>query len=191
MWVVCAAPIAWLAYQVWWGSGLGANPIEKLTHVTGRWALVLLLATLAVTPLRRLTGFNRIIRVRRLLGLWAFAYVCAHFSVYLFDQVFGWSPADALRFVGEDIAERPYITVGFSALVLLIPLAITSTRGWIRRLGKRWQALHRLVYPAGGLAVLHFYWKVKADTFWPLLAAVVLAALLGLRAVWWRKRRRA
>lgn len=181
VWGVFLTPLVWLAYQVRFGDGLGANPIEAMTHVTGRWALGALLATLAVTPIRRLTGFNPLIKLRRLLGLWAFAYVSVHFGVYLFDQVYGWPLGTAWEFVLEDIAERTYITAGFTAFVLLIPLAVTSTRGWIRRLGKRWQKLHRLVYVAGVLGVVHFYWKVKADTFWPLVAAALLAVFFGVR----------
>jgi len=175
IWILGLTPLAWGV----WGfvyDGLGANPVEALLHVAGRWALTFLLLGLAVTPIRRMTGWNRIIKVRRLLGLFAFFYALLHFLVYLgLDQGFAWS------FILEDIAERPFITVGFIALVLLAPLAVTSTRGWIRRLGRRWQLLHRLVYPAAGLAVLHFYWKVKADTFWPLVAAVILGLLLLFR----------
>jgi sulfoxide reductase heme-binding subunit YedZ len=160
--------------------GLGANPIEAILHVSGRWALAFLLLSLAVTPVRRITGWHRVIGLRRLLGLFAFFYAALHFLIYLgLDQGFAWS------FIGEDIAERPFITVGFAALVLLTPLAVTSTRGWIRRLGKRWQLLHRLVYPAAALGVLHFYWKVKADTFWPLIVAFILGALLLARTPRW------
>jgi len=181
VWAVFLTPLLWLVVQARFGEGLGANPIEAMTHVTGRWALVALLATLAITPVRRLTGFNPVIKLRRLVGLWAFAYVTVHFSIYVFDQVYGWPVATAWQFVLEDIAERTYITAGFTAFVLLIPLAVTSTRGWIRRLGKRWQKLHRLVYAAGALGVVHYYWKVKADTFWPLVAALLLAIFLGVR----------
>lgn len=168
-------PAIWLGSQTV-ADGLGANPIEALLHLTGRWGLAFLLLGLAVTPLRRLTGWGRLIRVRRLLGLFAFFYLTLHFSIYLgVDQGFAW------EFIAEDITERPFITVGFAAFVLLIPLAVTSTRGWIRRLGRRWQLLHRLVYPAAILGVVHFYWKVKADTYWPLVAGGVLGALLLAR----------
>jgi sulfoxide reductase heme-binding subunit YedZ len=137
-----------------------------------------------VTPIRRLTGWNRIIKTRRLLGLFAFFYLCLHLLVYLgLDQGFGWS------YIAEDILERPFITSGMAAFLLLVPLAVTSTRGWIRRLGKRWQKIHRLVYPAVALGVLHFYWKVKADTFWPLAAALVLAMLFLARVPWTRNRK--
>jgi len=179
IWVVGLAPLTWGVWGVF-NDGLGANPIEAILHVSGRWALAFLLLSLGVTPLRRVTGWHRVIRVRRLLGLFAFFYAVLHFLIYLgVDQGFAWG------FIWEDIAERPFITVGFAALLLLFPLAVTSTRGWIRRLGKRWQRLHRLVYPAAALGVLHFYWKVKADTFWPLVAAFVLGALLLARVPRW------
>lgn len=159
--------------------GLAAEPVKDITHRTGWWALALLLATLAVTPLRRLTGWNPLIRVRRMLGLFAFAYATIHLLIY-----FGLDQAFSLAYIGEEIAERPYITVGFTAWLLLLPLAVTSTKGWIRRLGRRWQALHRLVYPAAALGVLHFYWLVKADTREPLLFAAILAILLGARVAY-------
>jgi sulfoxide reductase heme-binding subunit YedZ len=181
VWLLGLAPLGWAAWA-FYSDALGANPIEALLHVLGRWALAFLLLGLAVTPVRRVTGWSRVIKVRRLLGLFAFFYGVLHFLVYLgLDQGFAWS------FILEDIGERPFITVGFLALVLLVPLAVTSTRGWIRRLGRRWRLLHRLVYPAAALAVLHFYWKVKADTFWPLVAAGVLFALLVARVPGWRE----
>lgn len=169
-----------LARLAWWLRegvfGLGANPIERLLHHTGWWALVLLLVTLAVTPLRRLTGLNELIRVRRPLGLFAFFYATLHFAVYLgLDQVFAWD------FILEDLAERPFITVGFLAWLVLVPLAVTSTRGWIRRLGKRWTLLHRLIYVASGLGVVHFYWRVRADDTVPLLFGAAFVVLMGLR----------
>jgi sulfoxide reductase heme-binding subunit YedZ len=163
--------------------GLGADPVAALTHATGDWALRLLLLSLAMTPLRRLTGQPWPIRFRRLVGLYAFFYACLHLSVYLVLDLQGfWTQ------IFEDIAKRPYITVGFSAWLLLLPLALTSTRGWIRRLGRRWGQLHRLVYVAAALAVLHFLWLVKSDLREPLVYAAVLAVLLGLR-LWWRLRR--
>ena len=183
IWVLGLAPLGW---GVWafFSDGLGANPVEALLHAAGRWALAFLLLGLAVTPVRRFTGWGRIIKVRRLLGIFAFFYAATHLLVYLgLDQGFAWS------FILEDIVERPFITVGFAAFLLLLPLAGTSTRGWIRRLGRRWQLLHRLVYPAAGLAALHFYWKVKADTFWPLLVAALLAVLLLARVRWPTKKR--
>lgn len=142
----------------------------------GWWGLVFLVASLAVTPVRRLTGWNRIIRWRRFLGLWAFAYLTSHFLTYLvLDQFFAW------EFIIEDIVERPFILSGFAAWLLLIPLAATSTKGWIRRLGKRWTRLHRLVYVSAVLGLLHFYWKVKADTREPLVFAMIVLALFILR----------
>jgi sulfoxide reductase heme-binding subunit YedZ len=181
VWVVGLAPLFWTAVR-FFSDGLGANPVETLLHYQGRAALVLLLLTLAVTPVRRFTGWNRVIKARRPLGLFSFFYASLHLAIYLgLDQGLAWG------FILEDVVERPYITVGFGSFLLLTPLALTSTRGWIRRLGKRWQRLHRLVYPAAGLAVLHFYWKVKADTFWPLVAAGVLALLLLARLPWVRR----
>jgi sulfoxide reductase heme-binding subunit YedZ len=155
----------------------GANPVETLTHHTGLWGLRLLLLTLAVTPLRRLTGWNWLLRFRRMLGLFAFFYVCLHLGVYLvFDHFFDWQG------IGADILKRPYITVGFLAFLLLIPLAVTSTNSMIRRLGgRRWQRLHRLVYVIGVLAVLHFAWLVKADLLQPAIYGLILAVLLGYR----------
>ena len=168
--------------------GLGANPIEAITHSTGEWGLRLLLVTLAVTPLRKLTDWNRIVQFRRMLGLFAFFYACLHVTTYLFlDQFFDW------RAMIEDVIERPYITAGLSAFVLLVPLAVTSTNRWMRRLGRNWSRLHRLVYPAAIIAVIHFLWLVKADSLEPGIYAVVLALLLGARLIpdgWRRKRRR-
>ena len=154
---------------------LTANPIEDLTLRTGWWAITLLMVTLAITPVRRLTGWNRLVQYRRMLGLFAFFYASLHVAVY-----FGLDQLLSFEYIAEDILDRPYITVGFTAWLLLVPLAITSTRGWIRRLGKRWQKLHRLVYVSAALAVLHFLWLVKADTREPLIYAAVLGILLAL-----------
>jgi sulfoxide reductase heme-binding subunit YedZ len=185
VWVGSLAPAGWLALG-YVRDGLGVNPIEKLTHVTGMTALVLLLVTLAVTPLRRLTAWNPLIRVRRLLGLFAYAYAVLHFGIWMVLDL-----GLRLDWVWEDIVERPYITVGFSALVVLTPLAVTSTRGWIRRLGRRWALLHRGIYVAAGLGVIHYYWLVKADVRLPLLLAAILALLLGFRGwAWWARTRR-
>jgi methionine sulfoxide reductase heme-binding subunit len=173
-WLIGAVPLAWLAVRVA-TDGLGAEPIEEATHITGFSALSLLMATLAISPLRRVEGLNGLIGARRSLGLSAFAYACLHFAIYLLDQGF------ALRFIVEDVAERWWVTVGFTALLLLTPLAITSTRGWIRRLGKRWQKLHRLVYLAAGLGVLHFFLLVKEDIRRPVLFVAVFALLIALR----------
>ena len=175
----CLAPAAWVAWQALFGD-LGANPIETVTHVTGEWGLRLLLASLAVTPLRRLAGWHLIATQRRTLGLFAFAYVAAHFFI--------WSVLDNgldLASIAEDIGKRPFVTLGLAAFVLLIPLAATSTRASIRRLGKRWIRLHQLVYVAATLGVLHFFWLVKKDLRPPLVYAAVLVLLLGMR-IWWR-----
>ncbi len=159
-------------------AGLGANPIEEVTHVTGAWSLRLLLATLAVTPLRRLSGWSALAPLRRTLGLAAFGYVCLHLLTYVvLDQFFDG------RAIVEDVLERRYITAGFAGFLCLLPLAITSTRSWKRRLGARWVKLHRLVYVAAGLGVVHYLWLVKSDLREPLLYAGVLALLLGSR--WW------
>jgi len=169
------APMGWLIFTALSGA-LSADPIKELTHQTGLWALRILLLTLAVTPLRLLTGRGWLIRYRRLLGLTAFFYVCIHLAIYIFlDLGLYWS--DLLA----DIAKRPYITVGFSAFLLLVPLALTSTRGMMRRLGRRWVKLHRLIYLIAPLAVLHFLWQVKADTREPLIYAAILFVLLVIR----------
>ena len=184
IWVAGVAPalrLAWLGAH----DGLGANPIEELEHQTGLAALCLLLATLAVTPLRRV-GFAALAPFRRRLGLLSFAYVLVHFSLWIgFDN--GLDPAAIV----EDIAKRPYVTAGFAAFVLLVPLAVTSTRGAVRRLGRRWVQLHRLVYPAACLAVVHYLWLVKKDLRPPLEFAAVLAVLLVARLVIPRSRARA
>ena len=180
IWLIGLAPPVWLTTALFRRT-LGINPVETIILVEGRWTLVFLLATLAVTPIRRLTGWNRIVQLRRLLGLFAFFHACVHCLSYVgIDHFF------ALSIIVEDVLERRYITAGFTALVLLVPLAVTSTKGWIRRLGKRWQRLHRLSYVAASLGVLHFYWKVKADTFWPLVAAVTLAGLFAVRLAYRR-----
>ncbi|HEX9625504.1 MAG TPA: protein-methionine-sulfoxide reductase heme-binding subunit MsrQ [Acidiferrobacterales bacterium] len=176
LFLACLVPLALLGVDAW-HDRLGANPIETITHVTGDWTLRLLLITLGVTPLRRLTGWNALLRLRRMLGLFAFFYACLHFSTWLvLDQFFYWPG------IVEDIAERPFITVGFASFLMLIPLAVTSTNGMVRRLGaKRWQALHRLVYAIAIGGVLHFLWLVKKDLTEPLLYAAILAVLLGYR----------
>lgn len=175
VWALGLAPLALLARRAL-GPGLGANPIEAVILHLGRWALILLLATLAVTPLRRMTGWNPLIQARRPLGLFAFLYVVLHLLAYVgLDQFFAW------HYILKDVYKRPYVTVGTAALLLLLPLALTSTKSSIRRLGKRWTTVHRLIYPAAALAVVHFYWKVKADERDPLLFAAILAGLLLLR----------
>ncbi|CRI67639.1 Sulfoxide reductase, heme-binding subunit YedZ [Thiocapsa sp. KS1] len=158
---------------------LGPNPVEAITHFTGDWTLRLLLATLAITPLRRLTGQVWLVRYRRMLGLFAFFYAVLHVTTYLWlDRFFD------LGTIAEDVLKRPYITVGFAAFVLMVPLAITSTQGWIRRLGRRWKTLHRAVYAIGVLGVLHYLWLVKADLLQPVIYGVILAVLLGMRVPW-------
>ena len=184
LFVVCLMPLVLL---VWRGfnSGLTANPIEFITHTTGWWTLAFLLITLSVTPLRRMLDMPWLLRLRRMLGLFAFFYACLHFLTWLVvDQFFDW---DAIV---KDIIKRPYITVGFSAFVLLLPLAATSTHAMVRRLGAaRWQALHRAVYVIAILGVVHFWWLVKKDIREPLAFAGVLLVLLGARLVFaWRKR---
>ena len=159
---------------------LGANPIEEVTHATGQWALRFLLLTLAVTPLRRLAGWSRLVTLRRTLGLMAFGYATLHMLTY-----FGLDHFFDLRAALEDVLERRYVTAGMAAYLCLVPLAITSTNRMVRRLGRRWKTLHRLVYAAAILAVIHFLWLVKADLREPGLYAAVLALLLGYRA--WRR----
>ena len=176
------AILAWQFVDVWrtGSNALGADPVAEIEHRLGLWALRLLMFTLAVTPLRQLTGQNILVRFRRMLGLYTFAYATLHFSAYLVLDLRGYW---ALIF--EEIAKRPYITVGFAAWLLLLPLAITSTTGWIRRLGRNWARLHKLAYAVGVLAVLHFWWLVKSDIREPLLYAVFLSVLLGWRA--WKR----
>jgi len=173
--VICLIPFGQLLYRAY-TNDLRANPIDTITRFTGSWSLFILLATLAVTPLRRITGRNDLIRYRRMLGLFAFFYAALHFSTYMvLDLYFDFSA------IAKDILKRPYITVGFSALVLMISLAATSTSGMIRRLGKRWQQLHYLVYVIAILGVIHFYWLVKSDISRPAQYGLVLVLLLGFR----------
>ena len=163
---------------------LGANPIEFITHETGTFALTFLIVTLAVTPIRRLSGWHEIIRLRRMLGLFAFFYASLHLLTWaILDQFF-----DVAAMV-EDVVKRPYITVGMIGFVCMVPLAITSTTAMMRRLGRRWQTLHRLTYVAAIAGVVHFWWLVKADLTEPQRWAAVLTVLLGVRA-WWALRRR-
>ena len=184
LWIACLGPAAWLVHAAL-TDGLGANPIEKITLVTGKTALTILLVTLAVTPFRRVSRWNPVIQLRRPLGLFAFFYVVLHLLTYVtLDLYFDFAA------VGEDILKRPYITVGFAAFVLLIPLAVTSTKGWIRKLGRRWQTLHTLVYVSAVLAVLHFFWKTKADFREVGVYAAVLIVLLVSRVPEWIRRRK-
>lgn len=180
-WVIGVVAFLPVVRMVWQGAtdALGANPIAEVLNRLGFWTLVSLMASLAMTPLKIVTGWSWPIALRRLLGLLAFAYVCLHFGVYLgVDQFFD------LAEIGRDIVKRPFITVGFAAFVLLIPLAVTSTAGMLKRLGaRRWKRLHRLVYLVGVLGVIHFLWRVKSDTRQPLIFAAVLAVLLGVRVI--------
>ena len=178
----CLIPLVLLVIDAIRGN-LGVNPIETITHQTGLWALRFLLITLAMSPLRSIGSVNWPLQLRRMLGLYAFFYSFLHLTTYIvLDQFFDW-PA-----VVADIVKRPYITVGFSAFVLLIPLAVTSTNGMVRRLGRRWKPLHRLTYVIGILAVVHFLWLVKADLLEPVIYGSILAALLIWRIPPVRKR---
>jgi methionine sulfoxide reductase heme-binding subunit len=188
--VASLIPAALLVHDIFWG-GLGANPVEEITHRTGFWGLTFLMITLSVTPVQRVTGMGALSTLRRPLGLFAFFYVVLHFTMYAVDQTYlsglGLSPSA----IAEDVAKRPYITVGFTALLLLIPLALTSTKGWIKRLGSgRWRSLHQLIYVAAALGVFHFLWLVKADTRQPVIFGIVLVVLLALRLVVKRIRKR-
>ena len=181
LFALCLIP----AFLLWRGfemDSLGANPIEAITRNTGEWTLRFLLITLCVTPLRKYSGWHWVVRLRRMLGLFAFAYGAAHLSTYLWlDQFFDWQA------IAKDILKRPFITVGFAALVLMTPLALTSSNFAIRKLGgRRWQSLHRAIYPIAMLGCIHFWWLVKKDVTEPLIYSVILAVLLGLRA-WWRE----
>jgi sulfoxide reductase heme-binding subunit YedZ len=175
VWLLGLAPAAWL---VWRGftDRLGANAIEEVLHRLGDTSLIMLLVALSITPVRRLTGWNILAPLRRPIGLFAFFYLTTHFLWYaVIDEGL------AFEFIIEDVIERPYILAGFTGWLLLIPLAITSTKGWIRRLKKNWLRLHRLVYVSTGLGLLHFYWQVKADTYWPIVAITVMVVLMLLR----------
>ena len=171
-------PLFWLGWRAW-HQNLTANPIEFITHFTGDWTIRFLVFTLAVTPLRKLLALPDLIRFRRMIGLYAFFYGTLHFITYIWlDKFFD------LPEMLKDVAKRPYITAGFTAFVLMIPLAVTSTAGWIRRMGgKRWQMLHRLVYVSAIAGVVHYYWLVKSDIRLPAMYGAFVAVLLGYRAV--------
>jgi sulfoxide reductase heme-binding subunit YedZ len=205
--IVFLAALAPAVYLVWAilpmlglttsGPDLGADPLKEITHETGDWTLRFLCITLAITPLRKVTGWNPVIKFRRMAGLFAFFYGSLHFLIYAIADRFAslvdfpqgivsWDTAHRwFLAVADDITKRPYITVGFTALVLMVPLAVTSTTGWIRRLGgKRWNRLHRLVYVSAVLGVIHYWWLVKADIRRPLEYGIVVATLLIVR-LWW------
>jgi len=183
--LVCLIPLGML---VWRGlnNGLGANPVEFIQLTTGRWTLRFLVFTLCVTPFRKVLKLPDLIRFRRMLGLFAFSYLCIHFLTYLvLDQSLD------LSAIWKDVAKRPFVTVGFLGFLLLLPLAITSTAGWIRRLGgKRWQALHRAIYFAAVCGVIHYYWKVKSDVRMPLFYGALVGILLLWRLGDWLFKRR-
>lgn len=175
LWILGLAPLAYLLERVRQGD-LGFDPIRTITHFTGRTAIIILFITLTVTPIRRLTRWNPLIKVRRLIGNFAFFYALIHFLIYaVFDREL------SVAGLGEDIAKRPWITVGFTVFLILLTLAITSPQAMVRRLGKRWQTLHRLIYVAAGLAVLHFTLAQKKDIRLPLIYGAVLAVILGSR----------
>ena len=190
----CLVPLGIIAWKFFgphpadmttWGAGLGPNPVEALEHGTGDWTLRFLLITLAITPLRKILRVPALIKFRRMFGLFAFFYGCLHFATYIgVDKFFN------VHEIFADVVKRKYITVGFAAFVLLIPLAVTSTAGWIRRLGgKRWQALHRLIYISAIAGVIHYLWLVKLDIRTPMEYEAILILLLGYRAfVWLRPR---
>ena len=190
-----AAPAGWLVWAAL-GGHLSANPLSDITNQTGDWAIRFLCITLALTPVRRLTGWNALAKFRRMAGLYAFFYGTLHFLTYVIadrfagldfpDGIASWTTAISLaKSVGEDISKRPFITIGFAAWSTMLPLAVTSTAGWIRRLGgRRWNRLHKLVYATGLLAVAHYWWLVKADVRRPLTYGAIVVALLVARAAW-------
>ena len=199
--VVSLGPAAWLVWAALTGN-LSANPLSDLTNETGVWTLRFLCITLSLTPLRRLTGWNTVVRFRRMAGLFAFFYGTLHFLTYVIaDRFAGLDFPDGfiavstarnlVKSIGEDIYKRPFITIGFSAWLTMVPLALTSTAGMIRRLGgRRWNLLHRLVYLTATLGVVHYWWLVKADVSRPRIYAIVVALLLGFRVYWSRMRAR-
>jgi len=188
--LACGIPLAWVLAAIGNATGslhlpvpgLGADPVRRMLGIFGHSALNLLLVTLCVSPLRTLTGNAQLLRLRRMLGVWAFTYALLHFLTYVGPfQGFSWSA------IVKDLVKRPYITIGFTALLILLALAITSTNGWMRRLRRRWQSLHRLVYVATALGVWHYWWQVKKDIREPLVYAALAAVLLGWRL--WRRQR--
>ena len=184
MFLICLMPFAWLAWRTLHGD-LGPVPYEELEKQTGRWTMRILAVTLAITPARRLLGWNAAIRYRRMLGLFVFFYACVHLTAYLYIDM-----QLIASDIVEDIIKHKYITIGMFAFLTLIPLALTSTKGSIRRLGRRWQKLHRLVYVTAFAATVHYLWAVKKDTFLPLVYLAIFTALLGYRLVMWQRSRR-
>ena len=177
--LACLMPVANMAFGGF-RAQLGANPIEAITHETGDWTMILIMTTLAITPLRRITGINELISFRRMIGLFAFFYGTLHFITYIWlDKFFAWHE------IVKDVYKRPFITAGFTAFVLMIPLAVTSTKGWIRRLGKRWTMLHRLIYVSAIAAVVHYIWLTKRDEAKPYFYAFILSILLLWRIGAW------
>lgn len=178
----CLFHITYLTFGVFYDY-LGANPIEALTHTTGEWGLYCLLATLAITPLRRIFRWNVLARFRRMLGLVSFFYVTLHLAIFMvFDHVFDWVS------IIEDILERPYITVGVAAFLILLPLAVTSFNAFQRKMGKYWVRLHQCVYLAAILGVVHYWWLVKADIFWPFIYGMILTVLLACRVYFFSRK---
>lgn len=185
LFIACLIPLARLGWGLW-DDRLGANPIEFITRSLGTWTLNFLLITLAVSPLRKLSGWHWLLRLRRMLGLFAFFYAVLHLATYLWlDQFFDWQA------ILKDILKRPFITVGMSAFVLLVPLAATSNQAMIRRIGgRRWQQLHRAIYVIAIFGVVHYWWLVKQDVTLPALYAALLVLLLGVRTLWREQERR-
>jgi sulfoxide reductase heme-binding subunit YedZ len=193
--LACCAPLGWIVWRAF--TQQLVDPIQDITHFTGDWTIRFLLITLAVTPVRRLTKQYQFIQFRRMLGLFAFFYGCLHLLTWVvLDKVLALQALGDLHFgslvqqMAIDIAKRRFITVGMIGLGLMVPLAITSTKGWIRRLGKRWQKLHRLIYFSAIAGVIHYWWLVKADTSLPRLYALILTGLLAIRIIFWAQQRR-
>ena len=184
--LLCLSPACWLAWRAW-NSDLTPNPIEYITHFTGDWAIRMVVATLSVTPLRRILHLPGLIRFRRMIGLFAFFYGCMHFATW-----FGLDKFFDLHEILGDFVKRRFIIAGLVAFLGMLPLAITSTAGWVRRMGgRRWQALHRLIYLSAASAVVHYYWLVKSDIRLPALYGSLVGLLLLYRLVWWLWNRRA
>jgi sulfoxide reductase heme-binding subunit YedZ len=192
LFVLCLVPAAWVIWALYSDfarttSFLGANPITEAEHFTGKWTLRFLIVTLSITPLRRLTGWNWLVRYRRMFGLFAFSYAALHLSMYIgVDMFFDFGD------IVHDVVKHPYITIGMAAFLLLIPLAVTSTNAMVRRLGgARWRSLHRLVYVVAVLGVIHFWWAVKKDITEPLIYAFIFGVLFVARIIWMAGGRRA